>query len=359
MKLVLENGKTFYGDPIGDITKINEVSEIIFTTSMTGYQEVLTDPSYFKQMVVLTYPIIGNYGINEDDFQSEKSYVSAVIINNYNENYSHYQAMQTLDTYLKKQGVIGLINVDTRELTNIIREKGTLRAIICNDLANPSSELLTNWQYNSHVQDLKQNKIEYFPGKGKKVVIINCGVKQNMIKLLQAKGYNLIIVPFDTNAKAILDLNPDGVFISNGPGNPQALKQTIQTVQQLIGIVPIFGICLGLQLLALASGLAIKKLKFGHHSSNHPVKDLINDKINITTQNHNYAIDETTINLTDNLTITHKSLNDQTIEGIENKDKAFFAVQFHPEGGQGPQVLSLFEKFEQIMEENYAKKSTT
>lgn len=352
VKLILENGMSFTASNFGyEITK-GEVSEIIFTTSMSGYQEVITDPSYYKQMVVMTYPIVGNYGLNATDFEASKPYLSALVVNEYTEHYSHAHANQSLGAYLKEHRVPGLCDLDTRELTNVIRSAGSLRAIIVpidTEYSTVEEELKT-WTYNSHVADVS-TKVSYVcPGPRNRVALIDCGCKKHIVQKLNKFGCEIIVMPYNATAAQIEKLDVDGVMFSNGPGDPKDVPETIELFKNLHGKLPIFGICLGHQIFGLSMGANTSKMKFGHHSSNHPVKDVDLDTILTTTQNHGYAVDE--LDLEKNgLRLTHFSLNDGSVEGIESKCGKTFTVQFHPEGNQGPSHDMLFEKFIKNMNE--------
>lgn len=359
IKLILENGSIFNGYNFGfEITDSTDVNEIIFSTSMSGYQEVITDPSYYKQMVVLTYPIIGNYGLNPHDFEASIPYLSALIVNEYNDNYSHAHANQSLDKYLKYHKIPGLCNIDTRELTNIIREHGTLRAKIVIDYDNLEDELkeIKSWTYNNHVSDISTKSGYICPGRDLRVALIDCGCKKNIIQKLSELDCEIIVLPYNTTAEHILRLEVDGVMFSNGPGDPKDVVETITLFKELQGKLPIFGICLGHQIFALSQGADTKKMKFGHHSSNHPVKDIKRDTILTTTQNHGYAVSRESL-AGAALELTHVSLNDDSVEGIQSQDQMTFTVQFHPEGNQGPSHNYLFEKFIKMMhKEKDAKK---
>lgn len=346
VKLILENGMSFTASNFGYEIKHSEVSEIIFTTSMSGYQEVITDPSYYKQMVVMTYPIVGNYGLNATDFEASKPYLTALIVNEYNDHYSHAHANQSLDAYLTEHQVPGLCDIDTRELTNVIREAGSLRAKIVPIDTEFSSieEELKSWTYNSHVADVSTKTSYVCPGPNYRVALIDCGCKKHIIQKLSKYGCEVIVMPYNTTSEQIMKLDLDGVMFSNGPGDPKDVPETIKLFSEIHGKLPIFGICLGHQIFGLSMGANTSKMKFGHHSSNHPVKDVDLDTILTTTQNHGYAVKDVDLEA-NNLRVTHFSLNDGSVEGIESLDKMTFTVQFHPEGNQGPSHDQLFAKF--------------
>ncbi len=346
VKLVLENGMEFSADSFGADIKYSQISEIIFTTSMTGYQEVITDPSYYKQMVVMTYPLVGNYGINAFDFESSKPYLSALIVNEYCEDYSHFQANKSLAQYLKENNVLGITNIDTRNLTNIIRNSGSLKAkIIPFDRESGNTvEQIKLWHYKDHVKDVSVKDSYIVPGEGYKIALVDCGCKKHIIQKLSQRNCEITVVPYDIEYEKIKALSPDGIMFSNGPGDPKDVPQTIELFKKLNGKYPIFGICLGHQIFALSQGIKTEKMKFGHHSSNHPVKDIYNDNIYITTQNHGYAVVDKDLE-ENGVELTHYSLNDKSVEGIKSIKYDTFTVQFHPEGNQGPEHDKLFDQF--------------
>jgi len=353
--LMLEDGKTFIGENFGSSGEV--VGEVIFNTSMTGYQEILTDPSCHEQIVTMTYPQIGNCGVNSKDIESEKVQAFGLIVKEYFEFYSNYRAQNSLGNYLKENNVIGLSDIDTRELTKHIRVKGAMNGIIST----------INFDY-----DYLRSKLKEYPGltgrdlarnvtcqkpylynKNIKnyryfIVAVDYGIKLNILRCLADAGFKIKVVPAFTSAKKILQENPDGIVLSNGPGDPSAVSYAIKNISELIGKKPIFGICLGHELIALALGARTYKLKFGHHGDSHPVKNLETGKVEITTQNHDFNVDLKSLeNLGDvNFKITHLNLNDKTVEGIEYKDISAFSVQHHPEAGPGPHDSRyVFKKF--------------
>ncbi|MFV0246911.1 MAG: glutamine-hydrolyzing carbamoyl-phosphate synthase small subunit [Mycoplasmatales bacterium] len=350
MKLILENGKVFKGNAFGAKLNSSEIAEVIFTTSMTGYQEVITDPSYYKQMVVLSYPLVGNYGLNDNDFESSLPYLSALIVNNYNDEYSHCDATKSLSSYLEQHNVVGLEGVDTRELTKVIRDLGSVRGQIVNDEVDEAKVIkqLKKWKYNKHVSDVSTKSKYVCPGKGHRIVLVDCGSKKHIIQKLTERDCEVTVVPYNTTYEEIKSLNPDGILFSNGPGDPKDVKETIELFKQVDGVYPTFGICLGHQIFGLSRNFETKKMKFGHHSSNHPVLDIKQDTIHITTQNHGYEVVYTKDK---DVFVSHKSLNDNTVEGLESRNNKTFTVQFHPEGNQGPTIDELFEKFLKEVEE--------
>ena len=353
-KLVLENGTVLEGKSFGYIGE--SVGEICFNTGMTGYQEILTDPSYCGQLVTMTQPHIGNYGVNLKDIESNKIQVSGFIIKQESIIASNYRSEQSIGDYLKENKIVGIQGVDTRMLTRIIRNEGAMNAIISSEDTNKSS-LLKKLKKVPNMSGLDLAKVvtckKKYTLENKKskfnVVAIDYGIKQNILNLLKDSGCHVTIVPANTSAKKILALNPDGIFLSNGPGDPAAVDYGISTVKELLGIKPIFGICLGHQILALALGGETYKLKFGHRGCNHPVKNLANGKIEITSQNHGFSVKADS--MPKGVTITHLSLNDETVEGLNCKKHSAFSVQYHPESSPGPHDSRyLFDYFIKIME---------
>ena len=353
-KLVLENGTILEGKSFGYIGET--IGEICFNTGMTGYQEILTDPSYCGQLVTMTQPHIGNYGVNSEDIESKKIQVSGFIIKQESIIPSNYRSTQSIGDYLNGNKIIGIQGVDTRMLTRIIRNEGAMNAIISSIDANKQS-LLNKLKKAPNMSGLDLAKVvtckkQYALGKKKsrfKVVAIDYGIKQNILNLLESSGCYIIVVPASATAKQILALNPDGIFLSNGPGDPAAVDYGINAVKELLGVKPIFGICLGHQILALALGGKTYKLKFGHRGCNHPVKNLLNGKIEITSQNHGFSVKANS--LPKDITITHISLNDETVEGLSCKKHSAFSVQYHPESSPGPHDSRyLFNYFIQLME---------
>lgn len=346
-KLLFEDGTVFFGNSFGSKEKV--VGEVVFNTGMTGYQEILTDPSYFGQLVVMTYPLIGNYGINDQDFESFSPAVSALIVKEYCEEPSNWKKTKTLGEYLEQKGIIGLCNIDTRALTVKIRSNGALRAVIVD--INTSDEEALNYlkeqkPITRHVEQVSTKMVYSSTGGVKhRIVLVDFGTKKGIIRELTSRGCEVIVVPFNTTAKEIENLNPDGVMLSNGPGDPKDIPEVLPMIREIQEKYPLFGICLGHQLFALANGADTKKMKFGHRGSNHPVKDLQNGKVYITSQNHGYEVDENSIKNSE-LEVTQIALNDNTIEGLKHKKFDAFTVQYHPEASPGPcDANYLFEKF--------------
>ena len=351
-KIVLEDGLEFLGYGFG--ADKEAICEIVFNTSMVGYQEIVSDPSYTYQMVVMTYPLIGNYGITDDDYETTKPTIGGLVVREYNDMPSNFRYTKTLSEYLEENNIPGIYGVDTRKLTRSIRDKGS-RLVLITDISTTKEEAvkkLRNYVMpKDAVSKVSCKKKWYSRTSNPKfnVVAIDCGIKLNIIRSLKKRGCNVTIVPYNTTAEKIEELKPDGVFLSNGPGDPENVPEVIETVKKLKGKYPIFGICLGHQLISLAYGAKTYKLKFGHRGGNHPVKNLKTGKIEITSQNHSYAVDEESLIKTE-LVATHINLLDNTIEGVECKKDKVFSVQYHPESAPGPQDSSyLFDEFIKLM----------
>ena len=354
-KIVLEDGEEYYGYGFG--ADKESICEIVFNTSMVGYQEIVSDPSYTYQMVVMTYPLIGNYGITDDDYETKQPTIGGLIVREYNDHPSNFRYTKTLSEYLEENDIPGIYGIDTRKLTRSIREKGSRKVIITNINTSKEKALKMLQEYEipkDAVSKVSCRKKWYSrtSNPNYNVVAIDCGIKLNIVRSLNKKGCNVTIVPYNTTAKEIIELKPDGIFISNGPGNPEDVKEVIKVVKELKGKYPIFGICLGHQIISLAYGAKTYKLKFGHRGGNHPVKNMRTNKIEITSQNHSYAVDEESLKKTD-LIVTHKNILDDTIEGVECKKDKIFSVQYHPESAPGPQDSEyLFDQFISLLNNN-------
>lgn len=366
--LVLEDGTIFRGTSIG-ASGISS-GEVVFNTSMTGYQEILTDPSYAKQIVTLTYPHIGNTGTNKEDEESSHVWAKGLVIRDLPLLASNFRSEQNLSDYLKDKGIVGICDIDTRKLTRILREKGAQRgAIVAAEMPDSDAALREaqafpglkgmdlakevttctpyHWDEMSWKLGVGHEKQQEFDFH---VVAYDYGVKRNILRMLSDRKVRITVVPAQTSAEEVMNLNPDGVFLSNGPGDPEPCDYAINAIKQLLATgIPIFGICLGHQLLALASGAKTVKMKFGHHGANHPVKDLTRDVVMITSQNHGFAVDEAS--LPEHIEVTHTSLFDGSLQGIHLKDKPAFSFQGHPEASPGPHdAAPLFDHFIELMQ---------
>jgi carbamoyl-phosphate synthase small subunit len=348
--LILEDGTCFKGKAFGSLK--DAYGEVVFTTAMTGYQELLTDQSFLGQMVVMTYPMIGNYGINRDDYEAVRPILHAFIVRDLCEEPSNFRMNRTLDDYLQKMDVPGLYGIDTRKLTKHIREKGAVKGcIVSSELSHEEAmERLTAYEpFHDHIARCSIKTPFEVPGNGKRVVLLDLGMKQSILKELGAMGFHVNVVPHDTKAEDIMEYNPDGIMLSNGPGDPKDAMGVVEEIRKLLPQVPVFGICMGHQLLSLACGADTRKMKFGHRGGNNPVKDLETGKIMITSQNHGYVVDMKTIEGT-GLVVTHKCVNEGSIEGVRHTKYNAFSVQFHPESSPGPtDARRLFLKFKEAM----------
>ena len=354
--LILADGTVLKGESFGSIGGFE--GEIVFNTSMVGYQEILTDPSYAKQIVVMTYPEIGNYGINDFDFESENPSLVGFVVKNYSKQDSHYKSKETLSEYLRKKNIIALEGIDTRSLVEKIRETGCMGAFITSNNVDDSfieekiKELKSFKISDNIIADVStKSKYIYSPHGSINVAFVDYGAKNGILKSLAKRNCRLTVFPASVNAKEILDGNFDVVFLSNGPGDPADFKFQISQIKELMGKIPIFGICLGYQLLALSAGATTYKLKYGHRGANHPVINLENNKVMITSQNHGYAVDIES--LPKIIRPTYKNLNDDTLEGFEISSLNIYAVQFHPESNPGPEDASvIFDEWVNIMQKN-------
>jgi carbamoyl-phosphate synthase small subunit len=375
-KLALADGRIFKGESFGASGQTE--GEVVFNTSMMGYQEVLTDPSYRGQMVAMTYPLIGNYGINPEDFESEKPHLSALIIKELSSVPSSWRSTQTLDEFLKKYNIMGIQGIDTRALTIHIREVGAQQAVLSTksisddelfQLAKQSPSIVGRdlvkevtcskpyvweegeWDVASGYANVNSEK----QANPLNIIAYDLGIKRNILRKFNSLGCKVKVVPASTSSEEVLNEKPDGVFISNGPGDPEGVPYVIKTVSELIGKTPIFGICLGHQIINLALGGKTFKLRFGHHGGNQPVLDMNTKKVEITSQNHCFAVASPPTN--EDFEVTSINLNDQTVEGIRHKKLPVFSVQYHPEASPGPHDSShLFEEFIQSLKKNHASR---
>ncbi|SNU06982.1 carbamoyl-phosphate synthase small subunit [Lachnospiraceae bacterium] len=347
-KLILEDGSEYYG--VGFGADKEAVCEIVFNTSMAGYQEIISDPSYTDQAIVMSYPLIGNYGITDEDFESKMINLGALIVREVNEFPSNFRFTRTLSELLEDSDVPGIYGVDTRKLVRSIRDFGSRKVLItgADTTLEEGLEKLKNTELRRDMVARCSSKKRWYSRTSNhkyNVVAIDCGMKMNIVRELNAHGCNVTVVPYNTPAEEIIKMNPDGLFISNGPGDPEDVPEVIECLKTLKGELPMFGICLGHQLIALAYGAKTYKLKFGHRGGNHPVKDLATGRIEITSQNHSYAVDEKSIEGT-GLKVSHINLLDNTVEGLCSEDGKVFSVQYHPESAPGPQDSTyLFDRF--------------
>ena len=356
-KLILENGSVYLGFGFGAAE--DAVCEAVFNTSMVGYQEIVSDPSYTGQAVVMTYPIIGNYGITDEDFETKTPTIGALIVREYNDNPSNFRYTKTLSELMVECGVPGISGVDTRKLTREIRDAGSMKCLITS-METDTETALEKLRVARLPQDLVQRvscrKRWYSRTSNHRfnVVAIDCGMKLNIVRSLNERGCNVTVVPYNTTAREIEFMEPDGLFLSNGPGDPQDVPEVAEVVRALRGKLPIFGICLGHQIISLAYGAETYKLKFGHRGGNHPVRNLETGKLEITSQNHSYAVKAESLEGTD-LEATHINLLDNTIEGVKCERDMVFSVQYHPESAPGPQDSGyLFDQFIRLLEQHKA-----
>nr|WP_212505782.1 glutamine-hydrolyzing carbamoyl-phosphate synthase small subunit [Anaerotalea alkaliphila] len=346
--MILENGTIFEGKAFGHVKET--VGEVVFNTGMTGYQEILTDPSYYGQIVTMTYPLVGNYGINLDDIESDSVKVKGFIVRENCDQPNNWRCEFELDEYLKRNKVIGLEGIDTRALTKIIRNHGTMRGIITvreltDSLVKTKLEAYSNTNAVREVTPAAKKEIA---GEGIHIAMMDFGMKNNIVRSFQNRGCRMTVFPAGTKAAEILDADPDGVFLSNGPGDPKDLMDVVEEIKAMVGKKPITGICLGHQLLALALGGDTEKLKFGHRGANHPVKDLHTGRVMITSQNHGYVVKQE--GLPEGVEITHLNLNDQTVEGLRHGEYGIYSIQFHPEACPGPHDTDpIFDEFIEVI----------
>jgi carbamoyl-phosphate synthase small subunit len=362
--LVLEDGTIYRGYAFAGSGEV--LGEVVFNTGMTGYQEVITDPSYKGQIVTMTYPLVGNYGINPEDMESGGIHLEGFIVKEYQPHPSNWRSRQSLRDFLEAQDKLGVEGIDTRALTRRIRLQGAMRGVLTTRIGNPAALVKKAKAYPglvgrdmvksvtcSHpyqwIQGLPQSiEKDLPPSTGKRVVVLDCGVKFNILRCLEARGCEVLVVPAKTSAEEILAYRPDGILLSNGPGDPAALSSIVETVRSLMGKLPIFGICLGHQLLGQAVGGRTAKLKFGHHGINQPVKSLENGKVEITSQNHGFVVEPESV--IREKKVTFDNLNDRTSEGLYYPDLRAFSVQYHPEAAPGPNdAMYLFDRFVGMM----------
>jgi len=353
-KLVLEDGSEYLGYGFGSWK--NRVCEVVFNTSMVGYQEIVSDPSYTDQAVVMTYPLIGNYGIADEDFETRFPTIGGLIVGEYNDHPSNFRCTKTLSEILEDYEIPGIEGIDTRQLCRSIRDLGSRKGLLTG-INTPKEDALALLRRTPLPTDAVSRVSCRKPWQSRTanhkfhVVAVDCGMKLNILRSLNQKGCNLTVVPYNVTPEQVLALKPDGLFLSNGPGNPEDVVPVIRLVKALRGKLPVFGICLGHQIISLAYGGSTYKLKFGHRGGNHPVKNLLTGKVEITSQNHSYAVSEASLAGT-GLEVTHRNLLDGTVEGLRCEADRVFSVQYHPESAPGPQDSEyLFDEFLRLMEE--------
>lgn len=352
-KLILEDGSEYYGYGFG--SEQEKITELVFNTAPVGYEEIISDPSYTYQTVVMAYPLIGNYGITEDDFETETPTIGGLAVRDYNDRPSNFRCHYTLSEIMQKYQIPGIYGIDTRKLVRSIRDLGCRKALITGTDTSLQEGLKRIYGYElpkDAVSLVSRKEIRQYavPNGTYSVAAVDCGMKQNIVRSLNRRGCTVTVFPWNTAAETIDQMKPNGILISNGPGDPADVKPVIELVKSLRGKYPIFGICLGHQIISLAYGAKTYKLKFGHRGGNHPVKNLRTGKVEITSQNHSYAVDRESLAHT-GLTITHLNLLDQTIEGAACEEDRVFSVQYHPESAPGPQDSGyLFDQFIELME---------
>jgi len=365
-RLALADGRVFRGESLGAEGEAH--GEVVFNTSMTGYQEIMTDPSYKGQIVVMTYPLIGNYGVNDEDVESRQPWVEGFVVKEASPRPSSWRGKLTLDEYMKHHGIVGIQGIDTRALTKHLRDHGAQEGVISTEELDPERlvakaravpvligrDLVREvtveapFHWNEALWD-RQRGYQPAPAGRLKVIAYDSGIKLNILRQLAAVGCEVTVIPASTPAAAMLEMKPDGVFLANGPGDPEGVSYLIESVRGLLARVPIFGICLGHQILGLAVGGRTYKLKFGHHGANHPVKDLLTGKVEITAQNHGFAVDPESVKPF-GMELTHINLNDGTLEGMRHREWPIFSVQYHPEASPGPHDANyLFRRFADLM----------
>ncbi|WP_438433447.1 glutamine-hydrolyzing carbamoyl-phosphate synthase small subunit [Gorillibacterium sp. sgz500922] len=345
-RLLLEDGTLFTGAAFG--AEGETTGEVVFNTGLTGYQEVLSDPSYCGQIVTMTYPLIGNYGITRDDFESIRPFVHGFVVREHETLPSNWRAQDTVDSLLKEYGIPGISGIDTRMLTRILRHHGTMRGLLTTGsapLAELQERLAASPAMMDQVSRVSTASSLHIPGSRERIAVLDFGSKSGIVRDLVARGCDVVVLPQNTTADTIKKLDPDGIMLSNGPGDPKDVPHAVDTIRELLGVIPIFGICLGHQLLSLACGADTEKMKFGHRGGNHPVKELATGRCYITSQNHGYTVKPESIAGT-KLAITHINNNDKTVEGVRHTEVPAFSVQYHPEASPGPQDSGyLFDQF--------------
>ncbi|MFR4249365.1 MAG: carbamoyl phosphate synthase small subunit [Leuconostoc lactis] len=354
--LVLENGSIYEGEAFGAETDV--MAELVFNTGMSGYQESITDLSYRGEMIVFTYPLIGNYGINRDDFESLRPAASAIVVHEIARRPSNWRQMMSLTEWAERMGMPGITGVDTRALTRELRDQGAMKAALVDEVTDDVFVQLRDFETSADLVAEATTKTQYQnPTDGVSIALIDFGLKNSILRALAKRGANVMVFPADVSAETVLAANPDGILLSNGPGNPEDAAYAIPTIQTLQEQLPLMGICLGHQLFALANGAQTYKMKFGHRGFNHAVRHLAHERLDFTSQNHGYAVDRDSLGDT-NLEVTHEEINDLTVEGLRVKNHHAFSVQFHPDAAPGPHDAEyLFDDFLNMIAE--AQKETT
>jgi carbamoyl-phosphate synthase small subunit len=353
--LLLEDGTVYTGELIGNVDKA--MGEVVFNTSMVGYEQIITDPSYAGQIIVMTYPLIGNYGVNPDNAESDRTWLRGLVVRELCSKSSHYEQKMSMEEYVLQNDLLCLTGVDTRAITRIIRSRGTMGGIILDSLENMDTllnkpEELTEVPPEGFVMEVTRRHVSHLGSGEKRIVLLDFGTKKGIVSSFLERGCELIIVPADFSAKEILQLNPDGVVLSNGPGDPVECDYAIETAVNLLGKVPLLGICLGHQILSLALGGKTRKMVFGHRGANHPVKDLRTGRVYMTAQNHGYVVDENSLKES-GAELIFVNINDGTVEGIVQRELRLLSVQFHPEASPGPQdTRFVIDDFLKMLENN-------
>ncbi len=349
-RLILEDGTIFEGEAFG--SELDVTGELVFSTGMTGYQESITDQSYNGQILTFTYPLVGNYGVNRDDYESINPTCKGVVVSEWARRASNWRNQLTLDEFLKAKNIPGISGIDTRALTKIIRKHGTMKATIANvgdSIEHLTDQLRATVLPTNNIEQVSTKTAYPAPGIGRSVVLVDFGLKHSILRELSKRECNVTVVPFDTTAEEILALSPDGVMLSNGPGNPDDVPEALEMIRSIQGKNPIFGICMGHQLYAKANGAKTYKMKFGHRGFNHAVREIVTGRVDFTSQNHGFAVSRE--DLPDCLMITHEEINDKSVEGVRHKYLPGFSVQFHPDAAPGPHDASyLFDEFMDLMD---------
>lgn len=348
--LVLENGMIFEGEAFG--ADLSVTGEIVFNTGMTGYQESITDQSYNGQILTFTYPMVGNYGINRDDYESIRPTCKGVVVYEHARRASNWRNQMSLDEFLKMKDIPGISGIDTRALTKVIRQHGTMKATLANaedTIEHIQDQLQATVLPTDNIKQVSAKQAYPAPGTGRSVVLVDFGLKHSILRELAKRNCSVTVVPYDTSAEEILQLNPDGVMLSNGPGNPEDVPEALEMIRGVQGKIPIFGICMGHQLFSMANGARTHKMKFGHRGFNHAVCEIATGRVDFTSQNHGYAVSRE--DLPACLIVTHEEINDKSVEGVRHRYYPAFSVQFHPDAAPGPHDASyLFDEFMEMMD---------